>query len=148
MDNSLKGLLLAAGIIITCIVVSLGFYVARTSKDTATTGVNQITKLNAEFQESDKVMYDGLEVSGSEILNVINKYKNEEISIIVTTKKTTTSYVYSLAEENVLGTKVNNDVKNAQDIKSPTYINPNGQFTGSVLRDTNNTITGLKFEQN
>ena len=29
MENSLKGLMLAAGIIITCIIISLGFYIAR-----------------------------------------------------------------------------------------------------------------------
>ena len=38
MENSLKGLLLAAGTIITCIIISLGFYIAREAKDTAATG--------------------------------------------------------------------------------------------------------------
>ena len=71
MENSLKGLILAAGTIITCVVISLGFYISREAKDTATNGANQINKLNSEFVESDKDIYDGTTVSGSEDLNVI-----------------------------------------------------------------------------
>jgi len=85
MDNSLKGLILAAGTIITCIVISLGFYISREARDTAASGAGQISKLNAEFNESDKVMYDGLSVSGSEVINVINKFKNGDIAIQVNT---------------------------------------------------------------
>ena len=87
MENSLKGLLLAAGTIITCIVISLGFFIAREARDTAADGAGQISKLNAEFNESDKVMYDGLKVSGSEVINVINKFRNNTLAIKVVTKK-------------------------------------------------------------
>ena len=96
MENSLKGLMLAAGVIITCIVVGLGFFISREARDTASNGAGQISKLNAEFNESDKVMYDGLEVSGSEVINVINKYKNEEVGVMVYTKKSNESYIYKI----------------------------------------------------
>ncbi len=71
MENSLKGLMLAAGIIITCIIISLGFYIAREARDTASEGTGQINQLQAEFTDASKTMYDGTEVSGSEVLNVI-----------------------------------------------------------------------------
>ena len=45
MENSLKGLMLAAGIIITCIIISLGFYIAREARDTASEGTGQINQL-------------------------------------------------------------------------------------------------------
>ena len=73
MENSLKGLMLAAGIIITCIIISLGFYIAREARDTASEGTGQINQLQAEFTDASKTMYDGTEVSGSEVLNVIRK---------------------------------------------------------------------------
>ncbi|RGS63463.1 hypothetical protein DWX81_15600 [Roseburia inulinivorans] len=41
MENSLKGLMLAAGIIITCIIISLGFYIAREARDTASEGTGR-----------------------------------------------------------------------------------------------------------
>lgn len=148
MENSLKGLLLAAGTIITCVIIGLGFYIAREARDTAANGAGQISKLNAEFNESDKVIYDGLKVSGSEVVNVINKFKNEAISIKVTTKKSVTYYNYGLnGEETTLGNKGGGSIKQAQDSTSNTYINPNEQFLGMVIRDANNTIIGISFSQ-
>lgn len=148
MENSLKGLLLAAGTIITCVIIGLGFYIAREARDTAANGAGQISKLNAEFNESDKVIYDGLKVSGSEVINVINKFKNETISIQVTTKKGTTYYNYSLnSDGTALGNEGGASIKAAQDSTSGTYINPNEQFLGVVIRDVNNTIIGISFLQ-
>jgi hypothetical protein len=150
MENSLKGLILAAGVIITCIVIGLGFYIAREARDTAANGAGQINKLNAEFNESDKVMYDGLEVSGSEVINVVNKFKNDEFGVVVNTKKSSTNYIYSLVISNnvaTLGSTVSTPIKTAQDVTNSTYINPNEQFEGEVLRDANNAIVGLRFTQ-
>lgn len=147
MENSLKGLLLAAGTIITCIVIGLGFYIAREARDTAAGGAGQISKLNAEFNESDKVMYDGLEVSGSEVVNVINKFKNGNIGIRVATKKKTVSYIYAVNADGNLGDSSSASVKEAQKTESANYINPNAQFIGEILRDANNTITGISFAQ-
>lgn len=148
MENSLKGLLLAAGTIITCVIIGLGFYIAREARDTAANGAGQISKLNAEFNESDKVIYDGLMVSGSEVVNVINKFKNDAISIKVITKKGASFYNYGLNNgESELGNEGGASVKEAQDSTSNTYINPNEQFLGTVIRDVNNTIIGISFFQ-
>jgi len=152
MENSLKGLLLAAGTIITCIVISLGFFIAREARDTAAGGAGEIGKLNAEFNESDKVMYDGLKVSGSEVVNVINKFCNKEMSIKVETKKGKSYYNMELKEnDTVLGSSLTSSnlasIKDAQNPMKGNYINPNAQFLGSVLRDTNYTIIGIYFSQ-
>lgn len=148
MENSLKGLLLAAGTIITCIVIGLGFYIAREARDTANAGAGQISKLNAEFTESDKIMYDSLDVSGSEVVNVINKFKNDDIAIKVETFKNTIYYGRSLIQEDTeMGVSVSNKVKDAQDSTHVNYINPNAQFNGTVYRDKNNTIIGIGFKQ-
>ena len=150
MESGLKALILGAGTVITCIVISLAFYITRGSRDTATSAFSQISKLNAEFNESDKVMYDGLDVAGSEVMNVINKFKNEEIGIVVQTKKNTVYYGYTLNTVNnvySLGTKTTSNLTNAKKIMSDAYINQNSQFVGEILRDANNTIIGIKFMQ-
>lgn len=149
MENSLKGLMLAAGTIITCVIIGLGFFIAREAKDTANAGAGQISRLNAEFSESDKVMYDGMQISGSEVINVIKRFREEEISIRVQTKKNgTTDYNYSLSNgDKTLGGKSSNTLDAAKDLKDSKYINPNGQFIGSVIRDENNTILGISFVQ-
>lgn len=148
MDNSLKGLILAAGTIITCVVISLGFFIAREAKDTASNGANQINKLNSEFVESDKVIYDGATVSGSEVINVIKKFKNEKLGILVKTNKSKTYYGYSFDEnDGDIIAQVNSKNIDPTDSDSVNYVNPYVNFVGRIIRDKNEVITGIVFEQ-
>lgn len=148
MENSLKGLMLAAGIIITCIIISLGFYIAREARDTASSGTGQINQLQAEFSDTSKTMYDGTEVSGSEVVNVIRKFSDDTMGIKVVTSKSSVYYGYVFSEsDGALGDKSASSYKNAQDVTRQSYINPTGRFAGSVVRDTNGVITGLVFTQ-
>ncbi|MGB8455265.1 MAG: hypothetical protein WCD89_23405 [Anaerocolumna sp.] len=148
MDNSLKGLILAAGVIITCLVVGIGFYISREASAAATNGIGQISRMNKEVAESDKVMYDGLDVTGSEVINAINKYKSEDISVKVQTKKSIVYYNRLLTDDDKeLGNESSASVKNTQTITSNYYINQKAQFTGEILRDVNDTIIGISFVQ-
>ena len=148
MENSLKGLMLAAGIIITCIIISLGFYIAREASDTASSGTGQINELQAEFADTSKTMYENTEVSGSEVINVIRKFSDEMIGVKVQTKKNTSYYIYQFSDADGSLKNVSPlDYKSAQNAVSANYINPTGRFLGSVVRDANGTITGLSFVQ-
>lgn len=51
MENSLKALILAAGTVITCVVITLGFYLSKEAQSTASTGTSKIGKINSEFAE-------------------------------------------------------------------------------------------------
>lgn len=148
MENSLKGLMLAAGIIITCIIISLGFYIAREASDTASSGTGQINELQAEFADTSKTMYENTEVSGSEVINVIRKFSDEMIGIKVQTKKNTSYYIYQFSDtDGSLKHASTLDYKSAQNAAAENYINPTGRFLGAVVRDANGTITGLCFVQ-
>lgn len=148
MENSLKGLMLAAGIIITCIIISLGFYIAREASDTASSGTRQISELQEEFTDASKTMYDNTEVSGSEVINVIRKFSDEMLGIKVQTKKNTSYYNYQFSDaDGSLGQRAATDYKTAQVATNTNYINPAGRFLGNVIRDANGTITGLFFQQ-
>ncbi|MDD7642336.1 MAG: hypothetical protein PUK75_07675 [bacterium] len=148
MENSLKGLMLAAGIIITCIIISLGFYIAREASDTASSGTGQINELQAEFADTSKTMYENTEVSGSEVINVIRKFSDETIGVKVQTKKNTSYYIYQFNDaDGSLKSASTLDYKTAQNATSANYINPTGRFLGAVVRDANGTITGLSFVQ-
>ncbi|MBQ6814117.1 MAG: hypothetical protein IJP13_01100 [Lachnospiraceae bacterium] len=148
MENSLKGLILAAGTIITCVVISLGFFIAREAKDTASNGANQINRLNSEFVESDRVIYDGATVSGSEVLNVIKKFQNEKIGILVKTNKSETFYGYVFDEDTGdMVKQLDTEYTLATDSNNDLYINPYVNFVGKLVRDKNEVITGIIFEQ-
>lgn len=148
MENSLKGLMLAAGIIITCIIISLGFYIAREASDTASAGAGQINELQAQFADTSKTMYDNTKVSGSEVVNVIRKFSEDALGVKVVTKKNSTYYIYSFNDsDGTLKTKSQTDYKTAQDATKENYINPTGRFLGQVVRDVNGVITGIIFTQ-
>lgn len=148
MENSLKGLILAAGTIITCLVISLGFFIAKEAKASAENGANQIGKLNAEFFEGDKVIYNGTQVSGSEVINLIRKFEKEKISLIIQTNRSLIPYFYSYNEST--GTLVmtgDMDYDPSIDVDDPNYINPTARFYGSIQRDKNGSICVLRFVQ-
>lgn len=148
MENSLKGLILAAGTIITCVVISLGFFISREAKETAANGANQINKLNSEFMENDKIIYDGAIVSGSEVINVLKKLKNDETGVLVKTNKSETYYVYQFnLSTGELVERVSNSYENVLDNSSKSYINPYANFRGKIIRDINEVIIGIIFEQ-
>lgn len=145
MDNSLKGLMLAAGVVITCIVVGLGFYISREAKNTSSGGISQITKMNSEYQDINKTMYDGIKVSGREVVEAIEKYKTEigdgDFSIVVYTGKkqeASGGIVFSAKSYPYDDTKVK---------KSVSYINPDGNFLGETIVDSNGVVTTMTFVQ-
>lgn len=139
MDNSLKGLILAAGVIITCLVVGLGFYLSREAKNTSNNGASQISKMNSEYQDVDKSMYDGLKISGREVVKLIKKSSDDYFKITVRTGKNlddkTGGKTYIAAPEDF-------PEPDTQD-----YINPTAQFLGEVTYDKNNVIDGLILTQ-
>lgn len=148
MENSLKGLILAAGTIITCIVISLGFYISREAKNTASTGAGEINKLNTEFSESDKVIYDGSSISGSEVVSAIKKMKGQSLGVCVVTKETSTYYGYSFdSSTGELGSANSTKYSSSTDVSNKNYINPYANFKGEVVRNSNNVITGIVFTQ-
>lgn len=148
MENSLKGLLLAAGTVITCVVITLGFYLSSQAQATASTGTSQIGKINSEFADSDKMMYDGKKVSGNEVINAIHKFEGQQIAVKVKNHNCTTCYGYNLDAKNemLLG---ENGVQYASNmsIDDDMYINPYASFNGNVIRNRNNVIIAIEFEQ-
>lgn len=147
MENSLKGLILAAGVIITCVVVGLGFYISREAKDTASKGAGDISSLNSEFSDSSKTIYDGMNVSGNEVVNAIKKFENDTVGIKVVTGKGTACYGNVVSDSGEVTQGSVSTLASARDSANKNYINPNGKFLGKVIRDSNNTIVGISFTQ-
>lgn len=148
MENSLKGLILAAGTIITCVVISLGFYISREAKNTAVSGAGEINKLNTEFSENDKMLYDGSKISGSEVVNAIRKMTGKEIGICVVTNAASAFYGYSF-DTSTGELKDANKTQYSTSTKSSEskYINPYADFKGKLVRNSNDVITGIVFTQ-
>jgi hypothetical protein len=93
-----------------------------------------------------------MEISGSEVINVIRKFEDEYIGVKVETKKHTVG-VWYINTVNVTGDvgkitgAATDDISVAIDEKSSKYVNPNGVFLGKLVRDENGTIVALVFTQ-
>lgn len=152
MENSLKAILIGAGVVITLIVVSIGFLLMRSGQSTAQNAISKLDQMNAEMSESQYTMYEGVENRGSEVVNVLNKFKDEYIGIQVKTKKlpSGTWYIHTVTvTSNVgsVGAKSTNQISNTMDEASTEYINPNGKFLGELVRDENGTVVAMVFTQ-
>lgn len=138
--------MLAAGVVITCIVVGLGFYISREAKNTSSGGISQITKMNSEYQDINKTMYDGIKVSGREVVEAIEKYKEEVenggFKIVVYTGK------MGLSSDGIeFVSKEDYPLQRVKERKDEYYINPDGNFLGETCCDQNDVVIEMKFVQ-
>lgn len=142
IDVAYKLLILAATTIITCIVIGIGFIIANNAKSIGNTTIDKLNSLNKELMESDIEMYDGLVITGSDVVNYTKKqlsnYNSQEIApytIIITSNSTTTTH------------KNNTNLSSLSDFTNSMYCNPLKKFKGSVTKNNNDVILSITFTQ-
>lgn len=89
MSNGLKGLTLAAGVIITCIVISIAFFVTREAKDIAAQGIGQMGEYTTEMANGGIEFYNGLILSGNEVIRTAKRLVGKTKILIKTSGNTT-----------------------------------------------------------
>lgn len=161
MDNALKGILLAVGVVITCVVIGLAFYYSRESKNLSAKASGDLNELTSEFDDPQKLTFDGMVVTGREVINQIEKYATDDTTLIRVIHKDGTQDLYGTAgvaycadaaalaagtETTVTGvTDVTYD--RTQSANADTFINESGNFVGSIQRNADNVITMITFLQ-
>ncbi len=151
MENATKAILLGAGIVITLVLVSLGFLLLNGATGTVDTQLTDMESQKQQILEQKFTKYDGKTVNGSEVVNALQEFKDDEICVRVSTLRNntvTSYYVFLDANSNIsnTGSPVTN-LDNAKDKSNDAYINPSGKFEAEVLRDENDLITGIAFDQ-
>ncbi len=152
MDKALDIVKLVAVVGIVLGTITIGYLMFNTGSENAKIANDKIASQNAQMLESDISIYDGMTVSGSDVLNAIRKFQNDYLSIEVVTGRDTsgTSYIYNSTESSGvinMGSEITFDITKAMDKTENTYINPTGRFLGSIYRDANGNIAKIKFEQ-
>jgi hypothetical protein len=165
MDNALKGIMLAVGVVITCVVIGLAFYYSRESKNLSSKASGDLNDLTSEFDDPQKQTFDGITVTGSEVIKQIEKYSTDDTTNIRVIHKQNKDNVDFYGKANikycatqadlVAGTsgettiaKVSNlTYDRTYDSTSSDYINPTATFVGSVQRNADNVITLITFIQ-
>ncbi|WP_041703186.1 hypothetical protein [Lachnoclostridium phytofermentans] len=142
MESAIKGLLMAAGVVLTCIVIGIGFYMAREAKSTAMSSAESLSDFKREISEKDINRFDDREVTGSDVVNFtrkeLRKYKSgQEAPVSVKISTSLGNYTY---ENNTM-------LKELRDITSARYVDPLAMFQGKVVRDDNDVIIRVEFTQ-
>lgn len=161
MDNALKGILLAAGVVITCVVIGVAFYYSRETRNISSVASGDLIDMTEEFDDSQKIIFDGSKVTGSEVINQIDKYSTDDTTVIRVIHKNNAIDLYgnsgiayckdsedaASGVETIISSVSDFTYDRIQDSDSETYINGDARFTGSVQRNTHGVITMITFLQ-
>lgn len=121
---------------IGCIVIAVLFFTS--SKSSSQNAMSEMSSVNNELSNSTLKVYDNMPVLGDEVVNAIKKYNsdlNTTFSITVKTLINTTGKKYAAAVTSF-------PAKGTDD-----FINPTGDFMGSLTYDSNKNINGIVFTQ-
>lgn len=148
ISNVIKLLTFAAGVILACILVAIGFYIGRSGKSYVNNGSNQYAKMMSDYDNLDITMYDELEVPGKELRTFIDKFPGDSVVVTVYTaqnKKNLSDGV--LISDKLSKSYTYKDHELIEDMLSPNYINPISTFVGKVFRNDNGVIYLIEFTQ-
>jgi hypothetical protein len=142
LSNATKFLLLAFSLGITCLLIVYFKRVADTGFDTSNTAMEQLAEFNLELSENELTMYDGLDVTGSDVVNFIKKQLGE-----YSTTETAPLYVYVKTSASETSYQNGALLSNIQNFSSTYYVKPVAKFTCGIIRDANDVIIGVTFQQ-
>lgn len=145
MGGSLsEGLRTVFAVLLACMVIGFVFLVWRSVKESGNSALTQTMDSVTQMDEAKYTQYDGLIVTGSEVVNLIRQHSNDDICIQVTTDGGTYNYIRS--DFTSLTGTTGEDVANVRDKNSAQYISPNKKFKGEVKSDEDTgAILGLIF---
>lgn len=152
MENSTKAIIIAASIVITLAIVTVGFLILKSGTDIASGSAKDLDVQARAIAEKKYTNYEDNDVSGSQVLDAIKQFRTDYIGIQVITKKDTsgTWYLHDVSissDVGEVGSEVTFDLTDAKDETADEYINPAGRFTGKIIRDVNDKICAIIFEQ-
>lgn len=139
MNHGLKALLIAASTIITCVIVGLGFSMAREAKQIGNYVMQELHLYRVRIEEQDYTKYDGATVYGTDVVNLMTYvFSVKESGVSITVNDNGSNRSYETAE----------DIEKAKDAGSVYYIAPAAEYSGAVKRNENDVIVEIVFERN
>ena len=142
LSDVVKILIFAAAIIITCILVALGFRAADTAKEISNSAVLQMAELNNDLKDSNIKMYDGADLYGSEVVNFIKKNLGD-----FTASESAPIYVYVKTSISENAYTNGSNITNIRNFSNTMYIKPTAKFLGAAVENENDIILGITFIQ-
>ena len=134
-EESTKGISAGAAILITIAFVSVGLVLYNIVMPMFNNGVRKAGNISQNVSNSSYVQYDGTTVQGSQVIGAINTEASQDTTVKVKTLAHTAGTDYTSSSYNIT-------VKSNQD-----YIEPTAEFISVLVKNSNNTVTGITFTQ-
>ncbi|MEK4983584.1 ABC transporter permease [Bacillus sp. FSL K6-6540] len=154
-SNVAKAIFIGATIFFSIVLVVIVANLVSGGQDSARVGQAKYANLTTQLSDFDYNTYSNNTLSGSQVLNTIRQYmNNDQFGILVQTGKN--GYTFYGNRFTISGTNKgeidngygrNTDLSEAENQSSRDYINPSGKFKSSLVRDANNVVRGIIFEQ-
>ena len=112
-------------------ILTVTLLVFTAAKQFGFTANTKISSVNQELNDLSFEKYNGINLTGSEVINAIKRYQ-EELPVTVYTGESVDTYQGKFKPSN-----------NSR--KSEKYIKPSQVYTGSLLKDADKKIVGLVF---
>jgi len=164
MADATKVLILVATVIVVCVLCAVGFKMVNEGKSSVNASTNNFNNMTSQYSDIDLAIYDGANVQGSEVTNLIrnaieskdylsirvktkasNGYKDYNYEFIEPNNGSDTSGIKYASLDEYIGTQANSQI--IKDKANDDYINPSAQFAGKVYKDANGIIICIEFTQ-
>lgn len=152
-ENTGVGIRVAAGIFLTIMLITIVVIITISSQDAAKQGQTKMASITTQLSDTEFNTYNNTTLSGSQVMNAIRQYMNlEQFGIRVITGKGADTYygnTFDVKEGHITNKDEDKNLTltKAEDQSEPDYINPSGKFKSKIVRDKNNMIRGIIFEQ-
>lgn len=151
MDQNIqKALWLGVGVLMFVGIVSIGVMLFGKGKAVAQAGGDELDNISQQLAMTMYESFDNTTVKGDMVVNFIKQHKSDggKFIIVVKNKKTTKEYISKGdADSMTKSADVNDDIKQATDATSSTYINPHAEFDSILLYDENDVVKGVSVIQ-
>lgn len=143
---------MAAGAIVTCIVVVVGFQLTKSGKTDTGRAAEQYTSIMSQYDQIQLTMYEDMQISGSDVVNYIKENAgvlvNKQIKQIeVETKNGKSAYSSTDSNDSTVE-KIKEKLRtNQSNVGGGNYINPSGMFECEIKRNANGMIEAINFRQ-
>lgn len=135
--------MLIGGLVIAVLIVSFAFIIYNNQKETGNAVIAQSSRINNQLQESEWTQYDGVQITGSEVLNVIKRMKDSGTYVCVDNVYYCTSSDLATPDT---PEEFSKKLKAAKSLSDDTaYIVPSALYDGIVDRTDNGAIKGITF---
>lgn len=134
-ENARKALYTAVGVFFALVIISIGISYYEKTQPVMENSSNKIDSITAQLDSVEYKLFDGRNVSGSDVISAVNTKASSNITVKVKTSA------------NPSGKSYNSGSYNIKDIHHKDYIEATATFEAQLEKTDNGTVTGITFEQ-